>query len=357
MTLRAIIGFEDFIPKAVTFGNFNLGDPIQGTPFTLMTSPTVGFRSTLQYAGGWMKVVNETAGSGQNKLHGVTATLGPVVPVSATAVITVGVRYLETLNTPAGSMWFSVPGATLASQCLECFPKTVFPGSVPTASQEYYLEATIDFPAGVVHRWIDGAAIADIAIPAAISTAAGLGNLQLSIGSPILQSMTTAQTPSFWFKDGYILDKSVDNLYSSRLGPQVITVEHPNTVTTSAWTTSAASLLAALTTPITDAASSLTPVVTTDVALSPGTLKFAAPSLAGKINGIMLTVSAQRASGASSGINTSVISGASESTVVPLSLSSSLTFGQKAYLGSASPDGGAWTPAKLAAANFKLQPT
>lgn len=175
----------------------------------------------------------------------------------------------------------------------------------------------------------------------------------------------TSGGATFLYKDMYFVDDTQDSrLPNGRMG---LLRSRPLALASAAgtgWTATAgqASLLASLQSPVTATAGTLTtPLVTSSLAGLPPPLNLqftnSVPGSGVDVIAVSLLESAQRVTGTSSELKGSLTDGTN---TLPLTTQQFTSDAQlvRATLGSSivAPDGSPWTPAKLAAATFTLQP-
>jgi len=364
MAIRAVIGWEDLVKPPVTNGSVKLG----GTPFTSVTSSAAaGTNIDTKYEDGWLKRISDfdlVASGTQTRANGLNALLSDLglVVTTATSKFTIGIRFLngtpgsttaiDIYSEPLSITPYALPTtAQLTTGC--AFPA----GSIPnyTSKQEYYLEAQWDVAAGVIHRWVDGVAIADIAITSTTLTALKAGTAcYLNIGRAPSSTGVKGDF-SYWIKDIYVCETTSDGTANGPLGSQRVLVAPVVSMDQSTWVvTPAGNVVSALNTVITDAASLSTPIVTSDPANPTANLGFVAPVFVGTINAVAYNLTARRKDGSTANLSAQVVSGANQSAVSSLTVSDVMASGTSLLVAGNAPDGTAWTKAKLDAAKLKL---
>jgi hypothetical protein len=364
MAIRSFFGYDDVvmpIGEQIPAG-FTTLPPL---PFSFKAGAAALRGATYTKDSGWLKCTASTGYSGStqkvNYLQASLAGLG--LTASATAVVTVGLRWIAPAANAGGSQaanWVhpmafmgstTVDGTTLPAASV--FPIGSIPGFV--YGQEYYLEAQWDIAANIVRRRVDGKAIADIALAAGVASLFAAGTTLFVSGTTAVSISANTIDVTFWLKDMYVIEKTNDGTADSFLGPQRVFPITTASLDQATWAaTGAADSVTALNMAVTDSASLTTPVVTTDVANPTANVGLSIPTFAGPVNGVVLFATARRKDGASGTLAAQVTSGTDNSSQTNNVLSSTIVPGYKLYLAEKSPSGVRWTRAAIQAAKLKL---
>jgi hypothetical protein len=356
MAIRSIFGLDDVVlPSAPP----TTPQVFPGLPFTF--TPGIVGSTAVTYAkdAGWLKMTtainNGNAGNKQNFFSCTMQQLG--LTPTPTSEFTIGMRWLCPQSAPSITSWphpfvfvtaISVANANTAAVF-------GFNNIVPAlvANVEYYLEATFDLTAGTMKRYVDGALIDTIAIPATPLAGMRAGTALFASGVPY-QGGGTNVDYSYWIKDFYVSEKTSDGTANGPLGPQRIVPITVASVDQPTWAaTGAADAVTALNTPITDAASQLTPVVVSDTAAPSTNVALTSELFLGPVNAVVLRMTARKNNGAAGQVAARVTTGADNSPDVTASLSNAMSI-TNIYQSEKSPSGVKWTRASLQSAVLKL---
>lgn len=357
MAIRAIIGFDDLVCPAAAQ---TVAQPMPGLPpFNQVPggSALYGGPVITKTSDGWCKLYMNKGpdGSGIGKSNQIWANLKDFgITATPTTNFTIGFRFaIPTTSYASIHGVYIAETLAVTNTAAGLFPSTAIPGYV--LGTEYYLEFTVDVATGVVKRWVDGTPIADTTITAAAIAAIKAGTAFFCLGW--YQSGLIAQNLEFsWrFKDMYVLEKTPDGINSGRLGPQTVVPIDLLSVT-APWTTPTGTVVDALNAPITDTASSLTPIVSSDAVATQAALVLKTGSLLGPVNGVVLTASGRRAAGSSANLKSSVSQGATNTADKTLTLTTSFQYGLPVQIFDVAPDGTTWSKAKIEACTLKLTP-
>lgn len=357
MAIRSIFGLDDVVvPSTPPI----IPSVFPGLPFTFTPGTAGSAAVTYTKDAGWLKMTTGVgAGNTNTKQNFFSCTMQQLgLNPTPTSEFTIGMRWLCPQSAPSITSWphpfvfvTAISVANVNAAAVFGF-NNIAPALV--ANVEYYLEATFDLTAGTMKRYVDGAYIDTIAIPATPLAGMRAGTALFASGVPY-QGGGTNMDYSYWIKDFYVAEKTADGTANGPLGPQrivpitVVSIDEPS------WLVSgAASVPEALNTQITDANSLNSPYVTTDVGHGTANLKLTFPNTPGQINAIVLTQTAKRAVGAAGKIVGSVVLGANESAPISSDLQTTYTAGTKFYFSEKAPDGSRWTRSSILAASLKL---
>lgn len=349
MALRSIEPFLNLAYKLEsTFNGYSGVWSAVNVPFMLYSGDSNGYPRTISMeldADGWLLVSSTGSVSGERMCVLIRPFASAGITFTADSVVFGGVRMKVGGYTPRYLITTQGGSAT----------PLIIPSDVPgfALNKEFYIEWCLDLPNNLIRRRVDGVEIAPVAMSAAIKNALIAGTNHLGYGSWVTGSSAAQQ---FFLKDGYILEKTPDGLMSSWLGPQTIR-KLPVAEVVAPWTaTGDIPLKDALNTPINSAASRLTPLVTTDVDATQGTIKFDSSSVKGKLNGIAVNISMSKQSGKVGNFEASLTNGGVESSKVTVAGTNDMLMNPGVLLSSKAPNGNAWSAETLATATLKLKP-
>ncbi|MNF93388.1 hypothetical protein D3C84_760610 [compost metagenome] len=113
-------------------------------------------------------------------------------------------------------------------------------------------------------------------------------------GVPYVSDSVTVDY-TFWIKDMYVTEKTGDGSPNGPLGPQRIYPISVATIDQATWAASpSGDNVAALNSPISDAASQLTPVVVSDPAIPSANVTLSPAAFVGPVNAVVLRMTARR---------------------------------------------------------------
>lgn len=359
MAIRAFFGYDDVpLPATEQLTTFS---PLP-LPFVFKSGNIAGGTGvTYVKEDGWFKCKGSVNGSGtaivKTNYMGCTLQALGITP-SAGSVITIGMRWVCPTNSLNAADWpapISIFRAAIsnANQTVgSAFPFNGIPGWVP--GKEYYLEAQYDAPASVIRRRIDGVAQTDLVMSAEtkLSVTGGAG-LFYSGQMPVSKAGTFEYT--WWFKDMYVIEKTVDGTADDFLGPQHVIPISVASIDQATWPAAgAADAVSGLNAAVTDTASLAAPTVTSDVLNPVANLGLALPSFSGQVNAVSLSVIGRRSDGASGNVGGQVVVGPDTSVQVNAALTNVMAAGNKLYQGEKAPNGTRWTRTSLLASKLKL---
>ena len=227
-----------------------------------------------------------------------------------------------------------------------------FPNGGMKVNTEYYVEWCLDVSGKALKFRIDGV---DIAFQCNFSDAQ---IAQIIAGQYWVCYAGYGNATGYVidFKDGYLNEKTEDGIMSGWLGPQTVR-KVPVAQATGSWTgTDGASIKDVLNTPVTDAASRLTPLVTSDLEATEATVKLDFSSVQGKVTAVSLNVMARRASGKLGSAEVTITSGGNTSAKQKLIVQPDVQMFTDIQVGGVAPGGAPWTKALLEAAVIKIKP-
>lgn len=317
MALRAIFTAVGVVTDVVQPA---VNGPINGTPWYLNSTNNNSYMGTYtRDVDGYLLMTTKATGSSTvGKALFASAPLSDLIPsMSSQKVIIGGGRWRSPNNLITNVFSFSGPMSASgipanSAQVLNVFKVTDF---TFVANTPRYFEWELNFPAGFIYRWIDGVALDPLAIPAWMVTLADIVDgtgLRFGWGTPATISILSSSNMIQGIRDGYLLERTVDGIDSVRKGPQVVNICPVKEVSVSDdWTPSAGTIIDALNTPITTAASRLTPMVTSGLLEKPLQVKFDASALnANKINAATVVFMAKRLPGTDSASQVTIKDGA-----------------------------------------------
>lgn len=360
MAIRSFFGYDDVVtPNVEQYpAGFTTLPPL---PFSFKAGAQALKGATYVKEAGWLKCKASTGYAGTavktNYLQASLTDLG--LTASPTAVVTIGLRWLAPVNQPA-AQWVH-PMAFLGSTTVNdtnLKDASVFPyGSIPgfQYGQEYYLEAQWDVAANIIRRRIDGKAIADIAMGSNVGASIAAGATLFVCGAfPVAISANTVDL-TFWFKDMYVIEKTNDGTADSFLGPQRVFPITASSFDQPSWpVVGAADAVAALNTPIVDAASLTTQTVTSDGTVPVALVGLNVGTFHGQVNAVSMNATARKNFGAAGVLGAQMVTGSDSSTQVNAALANAVAPLGRMYFGEKSPSNQRWTRDSLLSAKFKL---
>lgn len=320
--------------------------------------------AVLTDSAGWLRIIEGGSSSSGVVQAGVIGNLKDWFTLSTTSVFSVGsrVRINRTNNYFNVGPMVSFSNPADGTNVFNIFTVQELVTAIPNfigTGQNQYLEFTFDGPAGVIHRWIDGVAIAPITITAAIYTLmSAAAGARLAWAWP----RTTIGIggwlgPDWELKDLVFIEKTSANLADdNRLGPRVVSPVPLGSVD-APWEASEGTPLSVFNTPPGTTLTSLnTPTVTTDELQTPAIIKLANTPLVGKIDALSITSIAVGVGGSVVALKPVVKVGDGEKPGTTTALTPAWSYSSKLFMSSTTPAGTPWTAEALAALELSLAP-
>lgn len=383
MALRVAASFDQLpttpvnISPPITAAS-NPGNRLRGTPFYIYSNHTGQLQLRLPqvwadadgylvYRRGYGNYTDSGIGPGTNRMALYVPLKEQLANLSASSKFTFGFRYR------AKEVGYSTGFAILTSFDLTQRIVLMTAADLPAYADEkvYYVEFEVDLAAALVKRWVDGQVLSSVTLTAALVTAlASNGLLSLTNFDPtsyqannVSGAVSATWANGLWqgFRDFYLIEDTKDDTLNRRLGPQLVKPLVPASAEINDWTAvpTDKSVVDVLKTPYTTASLFGDQV---DYALSgpsqaPLNLKFAAPTVGGKINAVMLRAATYRPSGSSGNLTARVQLGQAKTDDKVVPVTSTANYYQPLGVFEKAPDGSAWSADKVNATVLSLTPT
>lgn len=362
MPILSVEGMLD-AAEGLTHNSNNPGTPLPGTPYQIFASASGSFSvvTVSKDANGWLTTrTGPASGSttAQAKYCGISRHLSDVTTFTSTSYVYGGARIKVNINAT------QLPIVTIHDRRAASLPNqnahqlVIFSyldivGGV-VSDKEYYFEWAIDMPNKVVHRRLDGVVLPDVAFATGTEAAFLAQALAICYGFSAGYMVAASTVVGYSIRDVYIGEKVVGETIDW-LGPQIV-APIPLKSVTAPWTPSSGTLLEALNTRINDAASAVTPFVTTDAGATEAAIQFDSPNVAGKINAVQVNFSGRRTAVALGGVEAYVVDGSTESTKRMRLLDTTFSYAGTVFVANRSPSGAPWSKAKIDSIVLKLTP-
>lgn len=323
-------------------------------PVSILSGDSSGYERDVSLellADGWLRYTHNAAVSGTRYGGMVSSVLRRGITLAADSVLYGGFRVRCPLSSmPAYLFNPCFTGSAVGVTQLNGITPAHIPGGMKV-NTEYYIEWCLDLPNKLMKYRVDGVEIAfTVALTVAQVAQAVAGEYWMCHAgwSPNAGYVVD-------FKDGYVTDKSADGIQSGWLGPQIVR-KVALTEITSPWTASSGTVKDVLSTPPTDSASRLTPLVTSDLDATEAVMKFDFSAIQGKVSGVAVSVLGRRPQGKLGQAELSATLNGSTIPARKAALTLDMTSFADSFTVGAAPDGQPWTKASLSSTNFKLKP-
>lgn len=328
------------------------GTAVQGTPFLIVGDTILAATRAVKDAAGWLTLDRQSNASAVNCRSAIVRPLNTAFTLTASSYIYGGVRVksLNVTRIPLVGIVTTVLPATLVGQ-VNFLQDSDVPGGLVNG-REYWFEWAMDLANKRVLRRLDGVALPNLTLTDNTVNQLIAGTIAMVYGQAFAANMVGWPTNAW--KDIFMGYRAAGEVHEF-LGPRLIVPAAVKAIT-APWAASSGTMVAALNTPVTTAASFLTPFITSDVAASSADIMLEVPTIVGTIEGVVIRSVAKRQDATISKIEAYLTDDVGSTDKTISTLDGTMT-AYKLGVYKNAPSGQAWTKAKLESATLKIKPT